>query len=311
VIAATTMVVTVLGSLILDWSRNNSVESYGYMSLLLMAVAGALLGWYSMNRMPDVKLITESTNFHKVDFLSPVRDKNFRNVLIVFAFWNVAVGLSAAFFAPHMLLNLKMSFFQIGLYSCATALVAVASSRVWGRYIDRFGSKPILNICAFGISLVPLIWIFPDQHSTWILIPEAIYSGLLWAGFNLAAFTLPLDRSPQVNRTVYLAMFAAVTGLSFFLASIAAGYFAEILSDWSWVSGGIILINYHMLFIASAIVRQVTAGIIASFHEPNEIRLPVVIQLMGYAVLKRISLGRQVFPYVADVILSDDNNRKQ
>lgn len=310
-VAATTVTGTVIGSLILDWSRLHDNEAFGFVAILLIAALGGLLAWRAMNRITDVHPKAKVTTARKIDALAPVRDSGFRKVLAIFALWNIAIGLSAGFFAPHMLLNLKMSFFQVGLYTCSTALVAVVSSRAWGVFIDRFGSKPVLNVCAFGISLIPIIWLFPQEGSLWILVPETVYSGLLWAGFNLAAFTLPLDRSTSANRTVYLSVFAAVTGLAFFTASIIAGYTAEIFSDWSQTLIGITLVNYHILFIGSAVVRLLTAGLMAAFHEPAEMRLPVVIQLMGYAVLKRISIGRQVFPFAADASASDEKNENQ
>ncbi len=304
-VAATTVAGTIVGSLILDWSRLNNNESMGFAAIMLVAALGGLLAWRAMRSISGIRPETEITFPKKVDVFTPMRDRAFRKMLAVFAAWNIAIGVSAAFFAPHMLLNLKMSFFQIGLYSCATATVAVVSSRLWGSFIDRFGSKPVLNLCAFGIALIPIIWLFPQENSIWILIPEAIYSGLLWAGFNLAAFTMPLDRSPRENRTLYLSVFAAVTGLAFFAASIIAGLVAQYLSGWSQVLTGLTFINYHLLFLGSAILRIITAALITSFHEPREMRLPVVIQLMGYAVLKRMSLGRQLFPFAAEATSGD------
>jgi MFS family permease len=310
-VAVATIAATVVGSLILDWTRLHNYEAMGFAAILLVAALGGLLAWRAMNRIPEVGRRAEDNNSIRVDVLAPLRDRGFRKVLVIFAFWNIAVGLSAAFFAPHMLLNLKMSFFQIGLYSCAAATVAILSSRLWGGFIDRYGSKAVLNICAFGISLVPLVWLLIQKDSLWILIPEAIYSGLLWAGFNLAAFTLPLDRSPRTSRTVYLSVFAAVTGLAFFGASIMAGFTAEYFSDWSQTMFGLTFINYHLLFVWSAILRIFTAALIASFHEPAEMRLPVAIQLMGYAVLKRMSIGRQLFPFAVDAEAPDGNHRNQ
>lgn len=307
-LAATTVAGTVLASLVLDWTRSRDHEGAGFAVIMLIAIAGSFLAWRAMSRIPESRKPVRSQRQSRPNLLAPLRDRMFRQVLVVFGMWNVAVGLSAAFFAPHMLTNLKMSFFQIGLYSCGTALAGIVSSRLWGSLIDRYGSKPVLNICAFGISLIPVIWLFPQEHTVWILIPEAAYSGLLWAGFNLAAFTLPLDRSPRTDRTVYLSVFAAATGISFFAASILAGIIAEWLSDWSVVWEGLALINYHILFIASAVVRLATAGLIATYHEPSEMRLPVVIQLMGYAVLKRMSIGRQLFPFAADATTHNGTN---
>ncbi|MFH1699463.1 MAG: MFS transporter [Candidatus Zixiibacteriota bacterium] len=307
-VAATTVVATVLASLILDWSRSRNLEAFGFTIIVFFAVIGALLAWRAMKNIPANSSLREKSVAPMPYFLAPLRDQRFRKVLIVFAVWNMAVGLSAAFFAPHMLINLKMSFFQIGLYSCAAALIAVASSSLWGRYIDRFGSKTILNICAFGISLIPLIWLLPHENSIWILIPEVAYSRLLWAGFNVAAFTLPLDKSPRIDRTVYLSVFAAITGLAFFAASILAGLAAEAFTGWTHAIGSYTFVNYHLLFVGSAILRFLTAVLIASYHEPAEMRLPAVIQLMGYAVLKRMSIGRQIFPFTAYADEPDKNN---
>jgi MFS family permease len=299
-LAATTLAGTILASLVLDWTRSRGTEGVGFAIIIFIAAVGSLLAWRAMSKIPDTAGSRGTPDQARPDLLAPFRNRVFRQVLTVFGMWNIGIGLSAAFFAPHMLSNLNMSFFQIGLYSCGTALAGIVSSRLWGSLIDRYGSKAVLNICAFGISFIPVIWLLPDEHTVWILIPEAAYSGLLWAGFNLAAFTLPLDHSPRTDRTVYLSVFATATGLAFFTASILAGMMAEWLSGWSSSWGGLALVNYHILFLGSTVVRLATAGLIAAYHEPSEIRLPVVIQLMGYAVLKRMSIGRQLFPFAAE-----------
>lgn len=152
-----------------------------------------------------------------------------------------------------------------------------------------------------------MVWLFPTADSKWILIPEAFYSGLLWAGFNLAAFTIPLDRSPRRDRSTYLSVFATITGLAFFVASTLAGTIAHNLTDWSWSGGSFTFVNYHLLFVLSALVRLTTAGLLTSFHEPAEVRLPVVVQLMGYAVLKRMSIGRQILPFAAEADTPENN----
>lgn len=310
-IAAITLVATIVGSLVLDWSRSSGAESTGFIIVIMMAVAGATLAWRAMARIPET--VKRSALKHRrlgwKELSSPFRNRAFWRLLVVFASWNGAVGLSAAFFAPHMLLNLRMSFFLIGVYSSSTALVAVVASRYWGRLIDRFGSRAVLNLCAFGIGLIPLVWLFPRADFLWVLIPEALYSGVLWAGFNLAAFTLPLDRSPQEDRTVYLSVFAAVTGIAFFLTSLLSGYIAELLTVWSVTFAGQTFINYHVLFAGSAVLRLLTAGLIMAFREPTEARLPVVVQLMGYAVLKRLSVGRQILPFAAEAMI-DNGNKK-
>ncbi|MBU0985211.1 MAG: MFS transporter [candidate division Zixibacteria bacterium] len=295
-LAATTMGGSILGSLILDYFRASHRDENGYLTLLLLACLGGLLAWRAMLRMPDKHRVVTGSGFRAASLILPLKDRPFRKVLTAFFLWNGAIGLSAAFFAPHMLINLKMSFFQIGLYSTGAALSGIVASRVWGKLIDRFGSRTVLTICTFGIAGIPLYWLFPTAERLWILIPEVLYSGIVWGGFNLAAFTLPLDRSPREQRTAYLSVFAAITGFGFFLMSVFGGYLAGLIGKTTLTVGSLTLINYHFLFIGSALLRFGTAFFLSVLREPQDVRLPVVLNLMGYAVLKRMSLGRQILP---------------
>jgi MFS family permease len=295
-IAISTLIVTTIGSLILDWSKADGTGSLGFSAILIGAAIATFFATQVMKKIPATIETGSHESIKLSDITAPLKDTRFRPILIVFSAWNAAIGISAAFFAPHMLVNLKMSFFQIGMYSCVAAIVGISSSYLWGKLIDRFGSRPILALCAFGIALIPLVWVFPTADFRWILIPEVIYSGLFWSGFNVAAFTLPIDRSPKSERTAYLAMFATVTGVAFFAASLAAGYAAEAMAGMSFAWGNLDIINYHVLFIVSALVRLVAAALMSAIRQPEETSLPIIVQFIGYAVLKRMSIGRQILP---------------
>jgi MFS family permease len=238
----------------------------------------------------------------------PVKDVEFRRILRVFGAWYFAIGISAPFFSPHMLLNLKMSFFLIGMYSAAAAIVAIASNRLWGALVDRFGSRSVLSFCAAGIGLIPLIWLFPRADFLWVLAIEAVYSGWLWAGFTLAAFTLPIDKSPRDDRTYYLAWFAAVTGLTFFAASILGGMVAESLAGFHWNVGKQTFVNYHIIFVISSLLRVASAGLMLVLTEPAERRIPMMIQVIGHEVLKMLPLWRQAAPPEADKSVQKESN---
>jgi len=295
-IALSTLLVTTIGSLVLDWTRGHDMGALGFSIILIGAAIASLFATRVMKKIPSVSTVDDDDRMNLSNIIAPLRDARFRPILIVFSAWNAAIGISAAFFAPHMLVNLKMSFFQIGMYSCVAAVIGILSSYIWGKLVDRFGSRPILTLCAFGIALIPIVWVFPTANFRWILIPEVIYSGLFWSGFNIAAFTLPIDRSPKNNRTAYLAIFATVTGAAFFVASLVAGYAAEAMAGMSFVWGGLTIINYHILFVASAFARLIAAAVMSAIRQPDETRLPIIVQFIGYAVLKRMSIGRQLLP---------------
>ena len=297
IVAASTLVFGVLGSLVLDWTRHHGKEPLGFAIVIGASVVAAAFGSIVLGRVSDRSWTKPAPPVSQGGWARPVRNPEFRRILRVFSAWNFAIGISAPFFAPHMLVNLKMSFLLIGLYSAGASIVAVASNRSWGALIDRFGSRSVVTFCAAGIGLVPLIWLLLRPDFLWILIFEAAYSGWLWTGFNLAAFTLPIDKSPGDDRTYYLAWFAAVTGLVFFAASLLGGALAESLADFSWTVGKQTFLNYHILFVISALLRIASAGLLLVLTEPAERRLPLMVQLMGYAVLKWLPLGRQIVPF--------------
>jgi MFS family permease len=292
VIAVSTIAATLLGGAVLDYFKGRHFEGEGFAVIIALGCVFALTAVMQMSKLPDKPLPKSEKKLRWTFVLQPLRDKSFIRLIKVFFVWNFACGISAAFFAVHMLTNLKMSFTQISLYASAASIAAVMLNRPWGTLIDRFGSKPIIVFCALGISVVPLIWWIPRPGHLWILLFEAIYSGALWTGFNLAAFNIPIANSPQKSRTTYLAVFAVITGLGFFIASILGGILAQSWQNIHWRLGPQTVVNYHLLFTISSILRMLAAAMAFGFHEPAEKELPVMIHYMGNSIIKRILAGR-------------------
>jgi len=296
-VSAATILATICGGIILDKFRNMNLEQLGFAIIIGFAAIAALVAMILMKKLPDTLIGLFKLNMNLSLILEPLKDKNYRSLIKVFSLWNMAIGLGAAFFIPHMLNNLHMNFTQISMYLSLAALTAILLNKPWGSVIDNFGCKPVIAFCSFGIVLVPLIWWLPRPDFLWIFVFEAIYSGALWTGFNLAIFNIPIVNSPKDKRIVYLAMFSVVTGLGFFIASLIGGVLAETLSHVRWHIGKQTGVNYHILFTASAVLRFSAALLALRLKEPHEKRLPIMIQFMGYSVLKKLSVGRQLFPW--------------
>jgi MFS family permease len=296
VLAAVTVVAVLGGGVILDTTRAAGREPSGYIIIVGVSCVAAVAALLTLSRIPDPRGPVQTGFGLSAGLLEPLQNGVFRRLLLAFAAWNLSIGIAAPFFAPHMLNNLGMSFTTIAVYSTIAALAAVFLNKPWGRLIDRFGSKPVIAICAFGVAAVPLIWLFPRADFRWILLFEAAYSGAFWTGFNLAAFNIPIANSPKEKRTHYLAFFNVATGAAFFVSSLLGGVLAEAWQNVAFLIGPQRVVNYHLLFIISAALRLVAGAMLLGFHEPKEKRIPIMIQFMGYAILKRISLGRQLFP---------------
>ncbi len=295
-IAVSTVITTLIGGLILDHFRGQKLEQYGFAIIIGISCVASLGAAWNMRNLPD-QFDTRARNaFHWPQLLEPLKDRRFRPLLKALFVWNLGIGISAVFFAAHMINNLKMSFFEISIYSAIAAISGVIFNRAWGKLIDRFGSKPVVAVSAFAIALVPMIWWLPRADFVWILYFEAIYTGMVWAGFNLAAFNVPISYSPRERRTSYLAVFSVLTGAAFFLASVAGGVLAETLDSVRIPLGQQTLINYHVLFAFSSVLRFLAAMLVVAYHEPAERGSMVVLQFVGTTVLKRISMALHLFP---------------
>jgi MFS family permease len=294
VLAIVTTVTALAGGLILDSARARQHENVGFGIILVISCSFAAAALIMLNRIPDPYRREGPIRFSWSDLLEPLRNNSFRRLLKVFFVWNVSIGIAAPFFAPHMLANLRMSFTLVSLYSGLTSLSAIILNKRWGTLIDRFGSRPVIAVCALGVGIIPFVWLFPRADFLWVLGIEAIYTGALWTGFNLAAFNIPIANSPRKNRACYLAVFNVITGLGFFSASLAGGVLAETWKNVSWALGPQKIVNYHLLFVISGLLRMIAAGLMLTFHETGEKGIPIMMQFMGYAILKRISVGRQL-----------------
>ncbi len=296
-VAISTVTITIAASLILDGFSATGNRSLGFAILLAMAATAAAMALAYLARIPDTWSNQSKQKITLTAVAAPFGHSRFRRLLTAGAAWHVAIGLSAAFFAPHMLNELRMNFLAIGLYTSAFSLAAVWTTHSWGKAIDRFGARQTAVVSAVGISIIPLIWLFPGPNTAWVLYGEALYSGILWAGFNLAVFTLPISCSDKSQRCIYLAIYAVTTGLAYFGASILGGYLAQVMGDQSITVAGLTLGRYQILFAISAFLRMAVIPLFNACHEPRDTSLPILLNFIGDTALKRLSAGRLIVPF--------------
>src|SRR5712692_2136032 len=101
------------------------------------------------------------------DALRPWTEQAARSALTFHVAWAAACGLAAAFYPIHMIANLRMGFARMALYNGAIAAVRMLTAPLWGRALDRVGARPVLVACCFGLSVSPVIWLFPREDVRW------------------------------------------------------------------------------------------------------------------------------------------------
>lgn len=291
---------TVAGSLGGGWLVDTLTSSAGigmaFAALYGIAGLAALISEGILAAQPDPRPSPASGYGLRRGLGQTLRHPGFRSILGSMLLWNVAIGVSAPFFALYMFRELEMSFTQVALHSAIVAVTALAANPLWGSAVDRFGVRPVLLVNAFAIVLIPLLWFLPAPGFLWPIWCEAVYAGVVWTGFNLAAFSLPFAVTPSHGRAWFLAFLSLATGLGYGLASVGGGALGGALSDLRWMAPwGSPILSYHVMFALSAVLRLAGAVRMRSVREPGARATGAMIQVIGYGVLKRLSLGRQIF----------------
>jgi MFS family permease len=254
--------------LVLDWARPRGLTGAVLAALQLCASASGVVAAVLMLRQHDPARAAERPKPSVASALAPFRDPNVRGLLRYVVTWNLAVGVAGSFFALHMLKNLRMGFALVALHGAGLAAARVLAAPLWGRLIDRLGARPVLIACAFGVSTVPVIWLFPTPAFLWPLVLDAILAGALWGGHNLAMFVLPLSATPRRGRPFYVAAIATAGGFSFCVATAFGGALAQRLPEQAVVAGH----PFHglqVLFAISAVLRFGAAFAAFRIHEPT------------------------------------------
>jgi len=259
--------------LLLDGAHRHGLAGEGLALLQVLASASGLLSAMLMARQQEGcrQRTDRDGGFSFRQALEPIRDRSVRGFFGYLLAWNFAIGIANSFFVLFMLRDLRLAFTVVALQSMGSAVVRMAIASSWGSLIDRVGARPVLVVCSFGISLIPLIWLFPTPTCLWPLAVDSLLTGVLWSGHNLAAFALPLAVAPRASRPWYLALFATAGGVSSVLAAAVAGLLVRVLPEHVTVVGNAFG-RLQQLFVLSAALRLLASMVAlrmqhASIHD--------------------------------------------
>jgi MFS family permease len=223
----------------------------------------------------------------------PLSEPQFRRLIIFLAVWFLAGTLASPFYIVHMMRNLHFSFTSIGIYSMVGGVTGVVFQLLWGRAVDRFGSRPVtvLNFALVGI--MPLLWVFATPGFRLPIWLDGVMNGLVWSGASLGLWNLLLDLADTpARKESYFAIYSVVTGLGAFLASLASGAIAQALSGLRLELGGRTFINYHVMFLAAGLSRFATLPLLLRVRERRSQPVRHTLRVIAAAALFRLNAGK-------------------
>jgi hypothetical protein len=172
--------------------------------------------------------------------------------------------------------------------------------RVWGHYVDRFGSKAVLSLCASLYLLVIFGWIFttmPERYflTVPLLVILHIFAGIANAGVNLTVGTIGFKLAPKGESTSYLAGASLAISIGAGLGPLCGGFLADFFTvrqlnlTFTWMSPesfvelpALSIIGHDFLFSIAFIFGLITLGMLATIKEEGEASREVVLESLFY-----------------------------
>ncbi len=234
------------GYLLQRFSGDETTQYVGFAIIFLLAMLSRFMSFFYLAKMYEPRYEpVDGSHFSFVDFLKQARFRNYGTFVIYLCFMNFAVFLSAPFFAAYMLYDLHFSYATFTVVSATALITKYISMPIWGMVSDKYGTKKILALSGFLMPILPLLWVFSAEIPYLLLVQ--VYSGFVWAGFEIASFNFIFDTTTPAKRVTCVSYYNVLKGASIFIGALLGGLIVRHNSFfWS---------QYYLVFILSFILR--------------------------------------------------------
>jgi MFS family permease len=264
----------------------------GFAAVFVIAAISRLLSAKHFTEISDEALhVPEDSKFTFWQFIRRARYSNFVRFTFFVSAMNFSASLSGPYFAMYMLKDLKFSYYEYMVVVASVVLMQFAVMRSWGKLSDQFGNRQILRLTGTLASLNPFLWLI--SSNLWWVVCIQLYSGLCWAGFNLAAANFVFDAVTPAKRARCFAYQAIVNGWLVFIGSLIGGWLAtnvpaRINEQLAFFVG---YSPFLILFVVSGICRAL--AMLLLFRGFKEVRR--VQKIRSYQMLIRVTSLRPLW----------------
>lgn len=252
-------VAALAAALLLDRESDPRADGVALSILAALACAVGLGSAWLMTRMPPpAPLDAEGTRpdgaRSSPTLAQTARDPRLRPLLVYQLCLGVAISPGTAFFSLWILDRLALPYLALAGHALVIAVTRALVAPLWGRAVDRFGARPVLFVSTLGVAAMPLLWMASSPDFLWPLVLDAMVSGALWGGQQIAMFDLPLRASDPRARPQALAAVSMALGVGWIAGSWLFGALASALSTQSALSEPLLVI-----FLLSSLGRATAA----------------------------------------------------
>lgn len=297
------VIVSLLAALCIDYVKHQfpAYELNAYSYMYIAAGCFGLMGVFFLYRTPETPSLL--SNQHLFTLLAkPLRNKNFKNLLIFNSAWSFALAIASPFFTVYMMQTLGLSISYVIGFTIISQLSSIFTVKIWGMYADRYSNKTIIAIggplyilCLIGWCFVG---IFPKFYSNLALLALInILTGISTAGINLSLTNIGLKLAPNEDSIVYLSAKNIIVAIFSSVAPLLGGYLADYFSqrhlDINTVYAGpnahhnfhlLSLHQFNFLFLMAALLGFIALQLLARVREQGEVEKNAVVRIIRSSI---------------------------
>lgn len=278
------------GALVDVINRGQASQFPGFFAVFVIAMTCGLAGWVVMARVPaaEVAAPTEKRPPFRTLLAAPLREANFRRVVLFYAAWNLAVNLAAPFYAVFFMQKLGLPVWYVVVLTTLASLSGMAANNFWTRLAQRFGIKPVVLVATLGDALYPLMLVFVTGDWTWVLLAVHL-TGIFNTPIAIGPDNFILKLTPQRNASSYMAVFRAVVGPATAVAAIVGGWMASLYTTQELQIGIGALGGLKIVFLVSGVGRLASLALLWGVHEPKARTVRQVVRVLHRAASRRLT----------------------
>ncbi|HBZ70996.1 MAG TPA: MFS transporter [Deltaproteobacteria bacterium] len=205
-----------------------------------------------------------------------------------------AVNLSAPYFTPYMLGQLRLSYAEYMALVAASFGAKILMLPLLGALARRFGARHLLWVGGLGIIPLASLWIVSDWYN--YLLGVQCVAGTAWGAYELATFLLVFETIRGEERTSVLTTFNLANALAMVAGSLLGGWLLAHLGEHRSA--------YWAIFALSSLARAGTVLFLVRVPTPTLVAVPVATR----TVAVRPSAGSIDRPILPSIRKAEDED---
>ncbi len=266
----------------IDYWNENSIGPAASAFAILIGV-GLVFGFRAVQmqrKMHDPPFPHRSSRMTFWETLrEPFRNPNFKRLFYFRLAFDLSTGVAGTFYGVYMLTQANLSFTFVSAMAMITTLMNFLALKPWGRILDRFGNKPVLQICVAGKIMFAFLWLFTSPETIWLFAVIHLF-GVFDAGLTLAIPNLVYKTAPLEKRANYIAVDGTVVGIAVTIAPLVGGALALAMAQSQVSFGFIQWQHFHFVFLTALVLRIVALRLLSYVNEPEAQRVVHVINVI-------------------------------